>query len=137
MTRGKLWIALASTFLAAVPFIIPATAKDEPAAEVDAAKVQVATEVFTQMMSRAMNGEGYDIEDLELWSQHILQAELDLAKNSAARTAAHQAHLRRASELARITASYAKTGQGRPTDALAADSYRLEAQSQLEKLKKP
>ena len=133
MKRGKLWIALASTFLAAVPFIIPAIAKDEPAAEVDVAKVQVATEVFTQMMSRAMNGEGYDIEDLELWSQHILQAELDVAKNVVERAAAHQAHLRRASELARITASYAKTGQGRPADALAAEWYRLDAQSQLEK----
>ena len=133
MTRSKLWIALASTFLAAVPFIIPATAKDEPAAAVTAAKLKVAAEVFNQMMSRAMNAEGYDIEDLELWSQHILQSELDAAQNAEQRTAAHQAHLRRATELARITASYAKTGQGRPAEALAAEWYRLDAQSQLEK----
>lgn len=133
MTRGKLWIVLASTLLAAVPFIIPATAREEPAAEVTAAKLKVATEVFNQMMSRAMNAEGYDIEDLELWSQHILQSELDAAQNAEQRTSAHQANLRRATELARITASYAKTGQGRPAEALAAEWYRLDAQSQFEK----
>jgi hypothetical protein len=133
MKWSNLWMTFVSASLAAVVFLLPAAAKDEPATDVRAAKVEVATVVFNQMMSRAMGAEGYDIEDLELWSQHILQSQLDAAQDAAQRTAAHQAHLRRTTELARITKSYAKTGQGRPADALAAEWYRLDAESQLER----
>lgn len=136
MKRSNLWMTLVSASLAAVVFLLPAAAKDEPAAAVDAVKIKVATEVFDQMMSRAMGAEGYDIEDLELWSQHVLQSELDAVKDAAGREAAHQAHLRRTTELARITKSYAQTGQGRQADALAAEWYRLDAESQLERAKR-
>ena len=136
MKRSKLWMTLALICFAAVAFLLPAAAKDGPAAAVDVVKTKLATDVFDQMMSRAMGAEGYDIEDLELWSQHVLQSELDTAKDAAGREAAHQAQLRRTSELARITKSYAQTGQGRQADALAAEWYRLDAESQLERAKR-
>lgn len=134
MNRKKWCFVCALICVAATPFLVAATAPEETAAAVDQAKLKLASDVFDQMMIKLLGNEGYNIEDMELWSQHILESELDLARKQDQRKAAHQSHLRRATELARIAGSYAKTGQGRQADALAAEWYRLDAESHAQKL---
>ncbi|HWB12876.1 MAG TPA: hypothetical protein VG826_26860 [Pirellulales bacterium] len=104
--------------------------------EVDKAKAKLAADIYAQRMVRVINNEDQiDVEDLALWSQHILDAEIDLASGDAQRLGAYEAQLKRSTELARIAKSFAESGQGLASDAMAAEFYRLEALSQLAKAK--
>jgi hypothetical protein len=85
------------------------------------------------MMARWKNYEANDIEDLQLWSKHILEADLDLAADAEQRLAAYEEQIKRTAELATIAKAFAKTGQGLESVALAAEFYRLEAVSQAAK----
>ena len=108
----------------------------DAAQEVDKVKAQLAADIYAQMMIRVSNNEDkIDIEDLALWSQHVLQAELDVASADAERLAAYEAQLKRATEVATIAKSFAKSGQGLESSAMAAEFYRLDAESQLAKAK--
>jgi hypothetical protein len=110
-----------------------AMAEKEPPAAVDAVRAKIARDVFVQMMARWKNYEANDIEDLELWSKHILEADLDAAAGAEQRVAAYEEQIKRTAELATIAKSFAKTGQGLESVALAAEYYRLEAMSQAAK----
>ena len=107
----------------------------EVAKEVDQSKAKIAADVYAQMRMRLSNNEQYDIEDLALWSQHLLDAELEVATDDSQRVAAYEAHSKRNTELARIAKSFVASGQGRESEALAAEYYRLQAESQLAKAK--
>lgn len=100
---------------------------------VDAVKAKIARDVYAQMIARWRNNEVYDIEDLELWSRHILDADLDLATTADTRVAAYEEHIKRTTELAAIAKSFAQTGQGLNSAALAAEFYRLDALSRSAK----
>lgn len=101
------------------------------ASATDVAKGKVARQVFDQLVARYRNAEGYDIDDLAFWSQRVLDAELAIATDAAERTKACQAHLDRTQEIEKIAASHFKVGQGTQTSALAAEYYRLDAESRL------
>lgn len=104
----------------------------KPAPDPEAAtRLKLARDVFAQMFSRVTNQQHFDIEDLELWSQHILESELDAATTAAERRAAHQAHVARTTSLEKTAKSFSKTGQGLVSDGLAAEYYRLHAEAQL------
>ncbi len=94
-------------------------------------RLRLAREVYAEMMERVKNAAGYDIEDLELWSRNLLGAELVVAATPADRNAAHEAHVKRTMELEELTKSYARSGQGRTSDALAAEFYRMRAEAEL------
>lgn len=96
-----------------------------------AARAQLAHEVFEQMLARVAHQQPFDIEDLELWSRHILDSELAAAATAAERRAAHQAHVARATSLEKTAKAFSKTGQGLVSDGLAAEFYRLEAEAQF------
>lgn len=96
-------------------------------------RLKLARDVFAQMFSRVTNQQHFDIEDLELWSQHILESELDAATTAAERRAAYQAHLARTTSLEKTAKAFSKTGQGLVSDGLAAEYYRLHAEAQLAK----
>lgn len=102
-------------------------------ASADTLKVKIARDIYAQMLARWRNNERYDIEDLELWSQHVLDADLDLATDAAERGAAYEEHVKRTTELARIAKSFARTGQGLDSTALSAEYYRLDALSRSAK----
>jgi hypothetical protein len=104
--------------------------------DVDRAKAKLAVDIYAQRMTRVLNNEEkIDVEDLALWSQHVLDAELDLAAGEGQRLPAYEAQLKRSTELARIAKAFAESGQGLESDAMAAEFYRLEAESQLAKAK--
>ncbi|HVA47753.1 MAG TPA: hypothetical protein VNH11_15390 [Pirellulales bacterium] len=102
---------------------------------IDDAKVKVAANVYAQMSMRRSNNEQYDIEDLALWSRHLFDAELDVAEDDNERLAVYEAQLKRTAELARTARAFAANGQAPESEALAAEYYRLEAESQLAKAK--
>jgi len=101
------------------------------ASATDVAKGKVARQVFDQLVARYRNAEGYDIDDLAFWSQHILDAELVIATDAAQRTKACQAHIDRTQEIEKIAASHFKAGLGAQISTLAAEYYRLDAESKL------
>jgi hypothetical protein len=94
-------------------------------------RLKLAREIYAEMMQRFKSQEGYDIEDLEHWSQNLLGAEMSTAANPADRTTAHEAHVKRTKELEELAKSFERTGQGRSSDALAAEFYRLQAEAEL------
>lgn len=96
-----------------------------------AARLKLAREVFNQMLSRVAHQERFDIEDLELWSQHILESELDAAATADERRAAYQAQVERTTSLEKTAKAFARTGQGLESDGLAAEYYRLRAETQF------
>jgi hypothetical protein len=108
-------------------------ADNEKPAAVDTVKAKIARDVYAQMMARWRNTEAFDIEDMEIWSQHILDADLDLATIADKRVAAYEEQMKRTAELAKIAKSFARTGQGLESAALAAEYYPLEAVSRSAK----
>jgi hypothetical protein len=90
--------------------------------------VKLAREIYAEMVERARNAAGYDMEDFEHWSRNLLNAELDTATNQDQRAAAHAAHVRRTREIEELAKNYARQGEGRQSDALAAEFYRLQAE---------
>jgi hypothetical protein len=90
--------------------------------------VKLAREVYAEMVERAGSIDGYDIEDLELWSRNLLAAELEAAGNPDERTAAHAAHVKRTKELEELVRSFVRGGQAKKSDELAAEFYRLQAE---------
>ncbi len=85
------------------------------------------------MMAHWRNNEAYNLEELELWSTHLLEAELDAANSAEKRVTAYESQIKRTAEIATAAKAYAKSGQGLDSDALAAEYYRLEALSQSAK----
>jgi hypothetical protein len=53
---------------------------------------------------------------------------LDAAGNPDERTAAHAAHVVRTKELEELAKAFARAGQAKQSDALAAEFYRLQAE---------
>lgn len=102
-------------------------------AAADTVKAKIARDVYAQMMARWRNNEAYDIEDMELWSRHILEADLDLATGANERVAAYEEQIRRTTELATIAKAFARTGLGLDSAALAAEYYHLDAISRSAK----
>lgn len=126
----RTWLVASVILLAAgAALSAPDTNRDLNANE--RAKGKVARQVFEQLMARYRNEQGYDIDDLAFWSQRILGAELAATADAAERKTAREAHLARTAEIEKIAASHFRVGQATQTDALAAEYYRLDAQSQL------
>ena len=119
---GTAWLAIAGNEKSA------AVGTDKPAA-VDTVKAKIAKDVYALMMARWRNNEAFDIEDVETWSRHILDADLDIAASAEERVAAYEEQMKRTTELARIAKSFAQTGQSLESAAMAAEYYRLEAVS--------
>jgi len=94
-------------------------------------RLKLAREIYAEMMERANGQEGYDIEDLEHWSQNLLGTELSVAVNPADRISAHEAHVKRTKELEELAKAFERAGVGRSSDALAAEFYRLQAEAEL------
>lgn len=128
----RVLIALAVALLVAGAGWSAMAQKEAPPA-IDSVKARLAREVFAQMTARWRNNEAYNLEELELWSTHILEAELDAATNVDERVAAYEAQIKRTADIAAAAKAYAKSGQGLESDALAAEYYRLEALSQSAK----
>ena len=110
MTTAKCCVISGCACLATLSFI-SAQEKNNVARDVDAGEVRIAKEVFGQKMARLLGGEGYDIEDIELWSQHILESELDAATKPSQRKTAYAEEVRRTAELACV----GDAAQPRPT----------------------
>lgn len=125
-------IWLTATLLAILSCAALSAPDTKPAPDPAApARLNLARDVFEQMLSRVTNQQHFDIEDLELWSQHILESELDAAATAAERRAAYQAHVARTTTLEKTAKAFAKTGQGLISDGLAAEYYRLHAEAKL------
>ena len=131
MFKRIMIVSVAAVFCAGTAWCVMA-GNEKPAA-VDTVKAKIARDVYAQMMARWMNNEAFDIEDMEIWSQHILDADLDLAASADERVAAYEEQMKRTAELAKIAKSYATTGQGLESAALAAEYYHLEAVSRSAK----
>jgi RNA polymerase sigma factor (sigma-70 family) len=87
----------------------------------------MAASVFKQNTVRYRAGQGLPSE-LFSWSERWLEAELALSDKKADQTAALQAHVDRTRELEHLAIAYARTGQGRPSDADAATYERVNAE---------
>jgi hypothetical protein len=94
-------------------------------------RLKLAREIYAEMMERAKNQEGNDIEDLEVWSRNLLGTELAVAVNAADRTTAHESHVKRTKDLEELAKAQQRAGQIRSSDALAAEFYRLQAEAEL------
>ena len=124
------WLIVGVVLLAAgAALSAPETKRDLDATQ--AAKGKVARQVFDQLLARYRSEQGYDIDDLAFWSQRILDAELAATADAAERKTAREAHLARTTQIEKLAASHFRVGQAVQTDALAAEYYRLDAQSQL------
>ncbi|HUY31616.1 MAG TPA: hypothetical protein VMV69_02475 [Pirellulales bacterium] len=130
MSRKVLSLFVATALFGGVALSQPGAEGGKPDATAGQ-RLKLAREVYAEKMELVKNREGYDIEDLELWSQNLLGAELAVAGKPAERTAAHEAHVERAKELEKLARAYQRAGQGRNSDALAAEFYRLQAEARL------
>jgi hypothetical protein len=92
---------------------------------------EAARKVFEENLTRFQAAELAMDERLMWWSERWLNAELALSEKPADRTAALEAHVKRLKKLERVFAAYAKTGQGRESDAQAATYFRAEAEIRL------
>jgi hypothetical protein len=131
MFKRIMLVSVAAVFCAGTAWCV--TADNEKPAAVDTVKAKMAREVYAQMMARWASNQVFDIEDMEIWSQHILDADLDLATSADERVVAYEEQMKRTSELAKIAKSFARTGQGLESAALAAEYYHLEAVSRSAK----
>jgi hypothetical protein len=132
----RIWI-LAIVVLAAAGAALSAPEAKRELDPTELAKGKVARQVFDQIIARYRNGEGYDVDDLALWSQRILVADLAASADAEQRRTAYEAHQARTSDIEKIAGSYFRAGMGRQSDALAAEYYRLDAESQLANIKRP
>ncbi|HLW66443.1 MAG TPA: hypothetical protein VKS79_14105 [Gemmataceae bacterium] len=113
----------------------PALAGPEPAQpkvprELLEKRLAAAQKVFQENLFRFKNREGLSSE-LFGWPERCLEARLALADKQSDRVNAFKTYLSETREVERIATSYARTGQGRESDAQAATYYRLEAEIRL------
>ncbi len=94
-------------------------------------RLEAARNVFRQNLQRLQGREAVCDDAFLAWSKHWLDAELALTDKPAERIAALKAHVERMKELEKIATVYAKTGQGRESDAQAATYSRLDAEIRL------
>ncbi|HVC93748.1 MAG TPA: hypothetical protein VND64_08660 [Pirellulales bacterium] len=130
MSRKALGLMVAAVLCGGVALSLPGAEGAKPDAAAGQ-RLKLAREVYAEKMEQIRNAVAYDIEDLELWSQNLLGAALAAAANPADRTAAHEAHVKRTKELEELAKGYARAGQGRSSDALAAEFYRMLAEAAL------
>ena len=95
-------------------------------------RLEVARKVFQENQIRFRNREGL-VSDLFGWSERWLDAELAVSDKAADRTKALKDHVDRSRDLERMATNYARTGQGRQSDADAATYFRIEAEIRLAK----
>jgi hypothetical protein len=93
--------------------------------------VATAREVFEQEIKRYEQTLTAFPDDTAFWSRRWMEDQLRLGLKQAEAVAAIQAHLDRVKRLERIAEQYAKAGQSRPSDALKAKYFRLEAEQML------
>ncbi len=125
-------VAVASLRLSAEP---PPIAAAKAAAKIPRELLEqrreAARNVFEENLRRLQAAELAMDERLMWWSERWLNAELALSDKPADRTAALAAHVKRLKELEKMFAHYAKTGQGRESDAQAATYFLTEADIRL------
>ena len=95
------------------------------------ARLETARDVFKHEMERYEHTLTLFGDDASVWSRRWMEAELLLSPNRAEKLASIQAHVERVKRLESIAGQYAKTGQGRASDALKAKYFRLEAEQML------
>ncbi|OWK40800.1 hypothetical protein [Fimbriiglobus ruber] len=143
VSKQRAWWAMAAAVGVAIGGLVyrlpaeePADRKDAPPARganadaaVKKAILEDARQVYemNQKRYRALEGPVV-VEDTYLWSVRWLEAELDLAADAAAKTAALKGHLERMREVEKMAANQAKAGQGRQSDAVAGHYHRTRAE---------
>jgi hypothetical protein len=96
------------------------------------ARVETARAILDQDMQRLQHTlDGNLLAEIPVWSRRLMEDRLRLATTQAERIAAIREHRDRMRDVERQTDAYAKTGQGRISDALKASYYRLEADQGL------
>ena len=129
----RLWPLLAALCIVFPGSHILAQAEKGPdtAREVAKARLDAARAAFDKLVAAQRNGAPMDPELRFRWSQRILGAECDLAKDQASIVAAYKGHLDRMIELERITGNFVKTGVLRTYEGSAANYFRLDAEERL------
>ena len=131
----RIWIlAIVVVLAAGAALSAPETKREIDPAEI--AKGKVARQILDLLLTTYKNAEGYDIDDLAFWSQRVVDADLAASADAEQRRTACEAHLARTSEIERIAASHYKNGLSAQTSALAAEYYRLDAETQLARAKR-
>jgi RNA polymerase sigma factor (sigma-70 family) len=98
------------------------------------ARIQTAREILRQDMQRLriMVGEGdVGLEEIQVWSRHLMEDRLRLAGTPAERLDAIREHRNLMIALERMTTQWAATFQARTSDGLKGKYYRLEADQLL------
>ena len=90
-------------------------------------RLEAVQTVYKQNQMRIRSGQGLPVELLR-WSERWLDAELALQDKKADRLAAFKAHVERTRELEQMLTAFAKTGQGKVSDAAAATYERVNAE---------
>jgi RNA polymerase sigma factor (sigma-70 family) len=99
------------------------------------ALLTAARKTYEETMARYRNANLEGSESLYLWSRRWLEAQLDLAAAKDDRIAAYREHLDRMRSVEKIAKAFANAGQGRVSDASAAEYYRTQAEIWLEQAK--
>ncbi len=124
---GLLVCAAAMALVSAAPAPAPPKAPRELLEK----RRDAARKVFNEKLQRIRMGlETPGAEPCE-WSKRWLEAEMALNDKKADRIAALTDHLKRVSEVERVAAGLARTGQLRLADADAATYYRVDAEIRL------
>jgi hypothetical protein len=95
------------------------------------ARIGTARGIFELEMKRFEDALTIFPDDTSVWSRRWMEDQLRLGPKPAEKLAAIQAHLERVKRLEKIADQYARTGQGRTSDALKAKYFRLEAEQML------
>jgi hypothetical protein len=98
-------------------------------------RLRTAREVFEEEMGRYEHTLTLFSDDTSVWSRRWMEEQLRLSPKPAERLVAIQDHLKRVKRLEIVAQQYAKTGQGRISDALKAKYFRLEAEELLAEAK--
>lgn len=110
---------------------VPAKSRVNAPKELLEKQLDAARSVFREELMRLQAGEAIFDEKVMLWSERWLDAELSLSDKSTDQVAALKAHLDRIRELEKLAESRARSGQGRTSDAHAANYFRVSAEIRL------
>ncbi len=113
----------------------PAAAQADETRPLKQKLMELAKKTFDMDLKRFRNAQLADTGRLCTWSRRWMEAQLDLAKAKNERLAAYSAHVTRMREVARIARQFATTGQGRESDATAAEYSLVQAQLWLAEAK--
>jgi len=94
-------------------------------------RLEMARSAYTQYRARIQAAINSSFSELFGWSERWLEAELALANTQADRVKALMDYLDRTRDAERMTANFAKAGQGIKADADAAAYYRVDAEIRL------